>query len=181
VLENKAVLERLFQLKEEYHIKVGLTTTGSNQTEVLGKGMDIHLNGAELFDVFQCTYNVLDQSIYKLGHEILSDKKHLVIKEALANGRLFPNTNYPNYDALYRKLEGLSKKHQTGIDAIALRFCLTKLEGATVLSGAGIPEHLAQNLKATDIQLSSQEMEELSSFKIDSKSYWNERKALGWS
>lgn len=181
VLENKAVLERLFRLKEEYSIKVGLTTTGSNQTEVLRKAMDINLNEKALFDVFQCTYNVLDQSIYELGREIISNKKQLVIKEALANGRLFPNTSYPKYSAMYKKLQVLSKKYGVGIDAIVLKFCLTRFEGAVVLSGASQPEHLKQNLKASHIQLSNQEIEELASFKIDTKTYWNERKQLAWN
>jgi len=181
VLENKAVLERLFQLKEEYTIKVGLTTTGSNQTEVLRKAMDIHRNGARLFDVSQCTYNVLDQSIYDLGREIILDRKQLVIKEALANGRLFPNIRYPNYTPLYRKLKELSSKYQTGTDAIVLQFCLTKLQGAIVLSGVSKWEHLAQNLKATEIELDAQEMEELTSFEISPDAYWNERKALTWN
>lgn len=181
VLENEAVLERLFQLKEEHNIKVGLTTTGSNQAEVLQKGMDVHFKGEQLFEVFQCTYNVLDQSIYKLGGKILMDKKQLVIKETLANGRIFPNASYPAYDVLYKKLETLSKKYGVGVDAIALQFCSVKLEGAIILSGANKSEYLRQNLMATDFQLSTQEMEELARFKIAPKMYWEERQQLTWN
>ncbi len=181
VLENEAVLERLFQLKDEYQIKVGLTTTGSNQSEVLQKGLDVHFMGDQLFEVFQCTYNVLDQNIYELGRQVISDGKQLVIKEALANGRLFPNTAYPRYQSLYKKLEELSKKYEAGIDAINLQFCLAKLEGAIVLSGANKPEYLEQNLKATDFQLSHDEIKELSQFKTAPKQYWEERKELTWN
>ncbi len=181
VLENKTVLDRLFELREEYNIKVGLTTTGSNQSEVLKKALNVHLNGVRLFDIFQCTYNILDQSIYELGREIISDKKQLVIKEALANGRLFPHLNYPNYTALYETLRVLAKKYKTGIDAIALQFCLAKLKGATVLSGAGESEHLEQNLKAAQMQLNAQEMEELTKFETSPEAYWNERRLLTWN
>ena len=181
VLENEAVLERLFQLKKEHNIKVGLTTTGDNQVEVLQKGMDVHFSGEQLFEVFQCTYNVLDQSIYKLSCKILMDKKQLVIKEALANGRIFPNAAYPVYNALYKKLETLSKKYKVGVDAIALQFCSAKLEGAIVLSGANKSEYLEQNLMATDFRLSLQEIEELTRFKIAPKMYWEERKQLTWN
>lgn len=181
VLENSAVLERLFKLKEEHNIKVGLTTTGSNQAEVLQKGIDVHLKGEQLFEVFQCTYNVLDQSIYELGRQIISNKKQLVIKEALANGRLFPNSAYPDYQDLYEKLEVLSKKYEVGVDAINLQFCLAELVGATVLSGANKPAYLKQNLKATKFDLNPQEMEELAQFKTAPKLYWNERKQLTWN
>lgn len=181
VLENKAVLERLFQLKEEHNIKIGLTTTGDNQAEVLEKAIDIHFKGYQLFEVFQCTYNVLDQSIYELGRQIISDKKQLVIKEALANGRLFPNTDYPRYQHVYQKLETLSEKYQVGVDAINLQFCATKLDGATVLSGASKPKYLSQNLKATAFKLSSEEIEELVQLKSTPKRYWEERIQLAWN
>lgn len=181
VLENKAVLERLFQLKKEYNIEVGLTTTGSNQSEVLQKGLDVHFEGNQLFEVFQCTYNVLDLSIHKLGHQILANNKQLIIKEALANGRLFPNTNYPKYGVLYKKLGELSKKYQVGVDAINLQYCSAKLNESIVLSGANKPEYLVQNLKATNFELSAQELEMLSQFKIDPKLYWEERKRLTWN
>ena len=181
VLENKSVLERLFQLKHEYNIKVGLTTTGSNQTEVLKRGMDVHFKGEQLFEVFQTTYNILDQSIFELGSEIISDNKQLVIKEALANGRLFPNVAYPAYSSLYATLEMLAKKYQVGIDAISLYYCLAKLDGAIILSGANKSEYLTQNLKANQFKLSTEEIAELSTFKIDPSSYWEERKQLTWN
>ena len=181
VLENEAILERLYQLKETQNIKVGLTTTGSNQAEVLQKGLDVHFMGNQLFEIFQCTYNVLDQSIYRLGRQVISDGKQLVIKEALANGRLFPNSAYPNYRVLYKKLEALSKKYEVGVDAIALQFCSAKLGGVIVLSGANKPEYLTQNLKATDFQLSPEEIAELSGHKVSPKLYWDERKQLTWN
>ena len=181
VLKNEAILERLFQLKEEHNIKIGLTTTGDNQAEVLEKAIDIHFKGYQLFEVFQCTYNVLDQSIYELGRQIISDKKQLVIKEALANGRLFPNTDYLGYQHLYKRLKALSEKYQVGVDAIILQFSMTKLDGAIVLSGASKPKYLSQNLKATAFKLSSEEIKELVQFKTTPKRYWEERKELAWN
>jgi aryl-alcohol dehydrogenase-like predicted oxidoreductase len=181
VLTNKVVLERLFQLKEEYNLKVGLTTTGSNQSDVLKKGMDIHFQGKPLFEVFQCTYNILDQSIYQLGRQIIKDGKQLVIKEALANGRLFPNNAYPVYKDLYKELMDISTKYEVGIDAIALNFCLAQLKGAIVLSGANKPEYLQQNLKAKNLKLSIQEIDTLAKYKRTPEFYWEERKQLGWN
>ena len=181
VLQNDAVLDRLFQLKEEHNIKVGLTTTGSNQVEVLQKGIDIHYKGEQLFEVFQCTYNVLDQSIYELGRQIISEGKKLVLKEVLANGRLFPNIGYPDYQDLYKKLEAISRKYKVGVDAINLHFCLAKLKGAIVLSGANKTEYLTHNLKSLDFELTAHEIEALSQFRTDPELYWEERKRLTWN
>ena len=181
VLENKAVLEQLYQLKKENNLKVGLTTTGSNQTEVLKRALDVHFAGEPLFEVFQCTYNILDQSILSLGKRIVKERKQLVLKEVLANGRLFPNPNYPNYSALYVKLEGLSKKYGVGVDAVILQYCIKTIEGAMVLSGANKTEHLEQNLKAANFQLSPEEIVELSQFKTPPITYWEERKQLAWN
>ncbi|MEL6142936.1 MAG: aldo/keto reductase, partial [Bacteroidota bacterium] len=57
VLENQAVLERLFELKTEAQLLIGLTTTGHNQAEVLKKALSIQKDGVDLFDAFQITYN----------------------------------------------------------------------------------------------------------------------------
>ncbi len=181
VFENQVVLERLFQIKKENNVKVGLTTTGSNQKEVLKKALEVHYEGAPLFEVFQCTYNILDQSILSLGKEIILEGRQLVLKEVLANGRLFPNLNYPNYAAMYQRLEGLSEKYEVGIDAVIFQFCMKTLDGAVILSGANKTEHLKQNLKATNFQLSPEEIEELSQYKKLPKVYWEERKQLPWN
>ena len=47
VLQNKAVLDQLAFLKEEYAIKIGITTTGANQVEVIKAALDGHLNKVE--------------------------------------------------------------------------------------------------------------------------------------
>ena len=84
-------------------LKIGLSTTGSNQNEVIKKALDIEFDGVSLFETFQVTYNILDQSLADIAE--LLEGKRMVIKEALANGRLFPNTNYKNYEPLYQRIE----------------------------------------------------------------------------
>ncbi|WP_340199987.1 aldo/keto reductase [Ascidiimonas sp. W6] len=181
VLEDKKVLERLFELKNEYHLKVGLTTTGSNQAEVLQKGIDVHFRGEQLFEVFQCTFNPLDQSIYNLGHQILKANKKLVIKEAMANGRLFPNKKFSNHASLHKELQRIAIKYRVGADAVLLNYSMSKFKQAIILSGASTPDHLLQNLKATDFQLTQEEINHLSQFKMSPSDYWFERNKLTWN
>ena len=63
VLENGKVLNKLAKLKTDFGLKIGLTTTGENQEEVLRKALEIKTNDEALFTVFQVTYNVLEQSL----------------------------------------------------------------------------------------------------------------------
>jgi len=138
VLENQEILERLAFLKHEHNIEIGLTTTGANQTEVLKKAIDVSVDGHQLFDAFQVTYNILDQSTEAILNILIKQNKKVIIKEALANGRLFKNNHYNHYNTLYGFLDELAKKYDIGIDAIALKFCHQNINESIVLSGASM-------------------------------------------
>lgn len=181
VLENRAVLNRLQELKEQHRISMGITTTGSNQVEVIQKALAVQVENTQLFDTFQVTYNILDQSLATIAAELHNQGKRIIVKEALANGRLFPNEGYPHYAKLYIALQCLAKKYDVGIDAIALRFCMDSIDPFLVLSGASLPEHLKDNLKALDVKLEKDDLEELKSHKLPPTAYWSERKKLSWN
>jgi aryl-alcohol dehydrogenase-like predicted oxidoreductase len=181
VLENQAVLERLHQLKIENGLTIGLTTTGDKQVEVLKKSLMVEIDGEKLFQSFQSTFNVLDQSIFSLTDELNDIEGPFIIKEALANGRLIPNTNYLNYKDLYELMNYLAEKYKVGADSVALRYCIDRFPKAMVLSGANNSDHLTANLKANDFTLTSSELEQMTAFGISSTAYWKERKALGWN
>jgi aryl-alcohol dehydrogenase-like predicted oxidoreductase len=181
VLKNDAILNRLAFLKNEYGLEIGVTTTGANQTEVIKKALDIEVEGHALFDAFQVTYNILDQSLDTISNVLTEQGKKVIIKEALANGRLFRNSNYNHYKELYNTLEKLAKKHNIGTDAIALKFCQQSLQKSIVLSGASNSEHLESNLKMKTISLSQEELRALKKYRIDANNYWQERKQLAWN
>jgi aryl-alcohol dehydrogenase-like predicted oxidoreductase len=181
VLENKEVLEQLAFLKKEYNLKIGLTTTGTNQVEVIKKALDVLVNGEQVFDLFQVTYNFLDQSLKEISDELINQKKSIVIKEALANGRMFRNEKYAHYKEMYATLESLAKKHKVGVDAISLKYCEQTITNSIVLSGASNSEQFEENLKINSFLLSNDEIELLNSFKIKPEFYWKERKELQWN
>jgi aryl-alcohol dehydrogenase-like predicted oxidoreductase len=158
-----------------------LTTTGTNQAEVIKKALNITVDGISLFDLFQVTYNFLDQSILEVSDELIHENKSIVIKEALANGRVFRNKSYPHYTKMYEVLEGISKKHNVDIDAISLKYCEQTIPNSTVLSGASTNAQLKQNLQLNTFSLSNNEIELLNSFKIAPEFYWKERKQLIWN
>lgn len=180
VLDNKAVLQRLHQIKKDYNIIIGITTTGVNQVKVLKKAVDIELENEPLFSSFQSTYNIMDQSILQLKEFFLNANRQLIIKESLANGRLIPNTSFKEHNGLYKYITKLADKYNVGADAIAIRFCIDSFPEAVTLSGASSTNQLQSNLAAKTFKLQKEEMELLSSYKIDPVIYWGERKQLSW-
>ncbi|WP_405564710.1 aldo/keto reductase [Polaribacter sp. Asnod6-C07] len=181
ILENKSVLEQLAVLKKEHNLKIGLTTTGTNQVEVIKNALNVLVDGEQLFDVYQVTYNFLDQSLSEIIDELQLQNKSIVIKEALANGRVFRNKKYPHYNKMYTVLESLAHKHNVGLDAIALKYCNQTIGKSTVLSGASNLNQLKENLKTNSFLLSNNDIEQLNSFKISPELYWQERKELQWN
>ncbi|WP_248722080.1 aldo/keto reductase [Seonamhaeicola sp. ML3] len=180
VLDNQEVLNKLASLKNDNNLKIGLTTTGDNQSEVIEKAANIQVSGVPLFEVFQSTYNILDQSILNVALELIKEGRQFVLKETLANGRLFPNKNYPNYKELYDYMEKLSTKYNIGVDAIALKFCIQTFPESLVLSGANKTSQLLENLNANTFSLSNEEVSQLATFKVLPSNYWQERKQLTW-
>ncbi len=181
VLENEMVLNRLAELRDAFNIRIGLTTTGHNQLEVLKRAVEVQVHKKPLFDVFQVTYNILDQSVGDTIHALQKAGNRIIIKEGMANGRFFPNEAYPHYQPLYDMLKQLADKYQVGIDAIALRFCMQTVEPFKVLSGASETQHFYENAKALDFVLQKDELEILKSFRIQPIEYWTERKQLRWN
>ena len=180
VLDNKEVLERLSQLKQEHNLKIGLSTSGDNQNEIIQKALSVEVDNNALFDSFQVTFNVFDQSLLKMTSLLKKENKTIIVKEALANGRVFPNINYNHYQNTYNHLESLSNKYDTSIDAVALRFCLDAINPFMVLSGASEKDHLTSNLLADNFQLTSEEIQQIKTLAIKPISYWKERKQLPW-
>jgi len=174
ILENTKVLEKLFEIKNKTGLKIGLTVSGKDQEIVLKKALEIVYNERELFDVYQVTYNILEQSTYQTLKHLKKAGKFLIIKEAMANGRLFLPSK------AYNILENLAQKYKVGADAIALRFCLDAIDSDIVLSGAADTRQLKENLKALRFNLTADEIDLLKSCKIASEQYWKQRSQLDW-
>lgn len=181
VLENQEVLNQLYALKKETGIKIGITTSGPNQSEVISAALKVRVDKDDLFDSFQVSYNVFEQSAFSVLQEAIKQGKIVIIKEALANGRVFQNEKFPEYSKPYNVLESLAKKYKVGIDAIALRFVMDSLKPTYVLSGASNSKQLLQNLKANDFELLESDLGALKSLKTISESYWDERALLSWN
>jgi aryl-alcohol dehydrogenase-like predicted oxidoreductase len=180
ILKNSEVLKELFEIKKQTGVQIGITTSGTQQSEIIEAALKVKIENEDLFDSYQVTYNIFEQSSHAILKHLLQLNKTVIIKEALANGRIFKNEKFSHYQKLYQVLDSLAKKYQVGTDAIALRYVMDNLEPTYLLSGASSKEQVEQNIKAYSFKLEKEEIQVLNSFKTDSQKYWKERNELSW-
>lgn len=175
ILKNTEVLNRLYEIKQEFGLTIGISTSGANQKDIISEALKVNIDGQPLFDSFQVTYNILEQSTFSILKTLKQLNKTIIIKEALANGRVFNDNLYSEH------LQAISKKYNVGIDAVALRFVIDFLQPNYVLSGASNINQLEDNLKALNFKLTSEELNNLSDLKTDPEDYWNLRSKMEWN
>lgn len=181
VLGNTAVLNKLHTIKNETGLKIGITTSGNNQKDVIASALTIKVDNDLLFDSYQVTYNVFEQDTFQVLKTAITKGKRVIIKEGLANGRVFPNKRYNHYLHSYQVLKQLSKKYGVGIDAVALRFIIDTLQPTYVLSGAANVNQLDENVKALHFELLQEDLDTLQTLKVSPDLYWKERNQLSWN
>ncbi len=176
VLENHDVLEKLFEIKQ-WGVKIGLSLSGVKQAETLEKALQVEINGSRLFDTVQATYNLLETSAGKMLERAHKEGMGIIIKEALANGRLTQRNQGANFaDKLFR-LERSAEHYGATLDAFALAFILQQPWVDVVLSGVVTLEQLSSNLKAFDVPV----LLGLEDFSEMPETYWSERSKLAWN
>lgn len=181
VLTNTKVLSRLYELKQKHSLKIGLSSSGTEQGKIIDEALKVTFDGLQLFDSFQVTFNIFEQSTYTILKQLIAEDKTVIVKEALANGRVFRSSNFEHYLTAYDYLETLSTTYNVGIDAIAMRFIIDALKPKLILSGASNTDQLKENLKALSFELDPNDIERLKSFAILPEAYWKERSNLVWN
>ena len=180
VLENREVLGELARLRAD-GLKIGLTLTGPKQGEVLRRAMDVTVNGERLFDCVQVTWNLLEQSASAALQEAHDAGLGVVIKEAMANGRLTERNNDPLFAPKRQSLAAVAARLGTRIDSLALGAVLAQPWADVVLSGAANVDHLNSNLAAMALPWSKDASHLLDALKESPNDYWNTRAGLAWN
>ncbi|MBE2225482.1 MAG: aldo/keto reductase [Anaerolineae bacterium] len=177
VLTNDAVLAKLAQLKQD-GLKIGLSLSGSQQGETLKRALDVQTeNGALLFDSVQATWNLLEQSAGEALRQAHEAGLGVIVKEALANGRLTPRNTDPQLALLHQ----LAAEKNTTPDALALAAVLAQPWVDVVLSGAAAVEHLQSNVTAVTINYDEETAVRLQSLRESPDIYWQTRSNLAWN
>jgi len=165
VLQDAEVLGELAALRES-GVAIGLTTTGPRQADTIDAAL---ATGA--FDAVQSTWNLHERSAGNALGRAAAAGLRVVVKEAVANGRLTDRAAPP-------ELAAAARERGVGADAIALAVVLAQPWAGVVLSGASTPAMLDSNLRARELDLGPDFLAELAEPADD---YWERRSQLSWT
>jgi aryl-alcohol dehydrogenase-like predicted oxidoreductase len=174
------VLDALAGLKRG-GIVIGLTLSGANQAEVLGRARGIDRDGEPLFGCVQATWNLLEPSAGPALAQARAAGMGVIIKEALANGRLTSRNTDVRLTGEGETLRREAERLGVGMDALALAAALAQPWADIVLSGAVTIEQLRSNVRALDIGLDPAAMGTLAGLAEDPATYWQTRSSLKWN
>ena len=180
VLEHAPVLNRLAELKQE-GIAIGLTVSGARQAEIIRRSLEIVVDGVPLFDSVQATWNILERSAGPVLVEAHQRGVGVMIKEALANGRLTLRNTSPDFQARLNVLKREAGRLSGTVDALALAAVLAQPWVDVVLSGAAVVDHLTSNLEAFSIAWDSEAEAALEPLMENAERYWTIRSELAWN
>jgi aryl-alcohol dehydrogenase-like predicted oxidoreductase len=176
VLDDTSVLEELGKLRDS-GVRVGLTLSGPRQAEVLRRALNVRVGGSPLFSCVQATWNLLERSAGPMLAQAHAAGWGVIIKEAVANGRLTGRNEDPGLRPLREVAEGLG----VGVDAVALAAVLAQPWVSVVLSGATTVEQLRDNLRALEVKLGDEAWERMRGLVETPETYWAKRSALPWN
>ncbi|QSB12826.1 aldo/keto reductase [Natronosporangium hydrolyticum] len=141
----------------EQGVLVGLSTSGPSQAEVIRSALSVEVGGRPVFRSVQATWNLLEPSAGPALADAHAAGCFVIVKEALANGRL----------AVW---EGVG-------DAVALAAALQRPWASIVLSGAVTGDQLNSNLRAEKLTVDAARWAGLA---MPAAWYWQERSQLPW-
>jgi aryl-alcohol dehydrogenase-like predicted oxidoreductase len=180
VLENQSVLEELARLRRA-ELAMGLTLSGPRQADTLRRAMQVRVENAPVFDVVQATWNLLEPSAGPALQAAHAAGMGVIVKEALANGRLTARNRDPGFAAQRHLLEVVAAQCSATIDALALAAVLAQPWVDVVLAGAATVDHLRSNLAATTVPWDASIAERLAALAEAPRAYWARRGQLAWN
>jgi aryl-alcohol dehydrogenase-like predicted oxidoreductase len=153
-LHDPDLHHRLFDLAAN-GVVIGLSTSGPTQAEAIRAALGVQVGGRPLFRSVQATWNLLEPSAGPALAEAHDAGCLVIVKEALANGRLAQNDQ----------------------DADALAAALHQPWATIVLSGAATADQLTSNLRAEKL---TADPVRWAGTAIPAAQYWQERSQLPW-
>lgn len=153
VLEDAAVLDELAELRA-LGIRPGLSVSGPAQAAVIDRALAIERAGRPLFESVQATWNLLERSAEPALARAHAAGLTVIVKEALANGRLAERATE------------------------ALGAALSRPWASVVLSGAATIAQLEQGAAARDARFDPTVLDRVRPEPPDE--YWRKRAALPW-
>jgi aryl-alcohol dehydrogenase-like predicted oxidoreductase len=168
VLEDREVHAELAALRER-GVRVGLTVTGPHQAATIERAL---ATGG--FDAVQATWNLHERAAAGALARAREAGLYVMVKEALANGRLTDRGGDP---ALTRA----ARERGTTEDALALSAALAQPWADLVLSGAATVGQLRSNLAARELAWDDELERQLAGLVEEPDAYWATRAELPWN
>lgn len=171
LLDDPALLAALARLRDE-GVLVGVTTSGPGQADTLRRAVQAVAGGRPVFSAAQVTWNLLEPSVGAAAAAAADAGWTVIVKEALANGRL---TSGGDPEGPPPVLAALAGERDVTVDAIAIAAALANPWASVVLSGAVTPAQLRDNLSALAVDdLPALDLAE------PAADYWAARSGRSW-
>jgi len=181
-LEDASLLRALVEGRRAGAYRaVGLTLSGPTSARALELARAARADGEPVFDVVQATFNCLDPSLAAPLAGAHDAGLGVIVKEALANGRLTAVNDRPEDAGLMSALGETAGRLGCGIDQLALAFVLAEPFVDVVLSGAATTAQLASHLGARSLTLDPEMHAALAALAEPPARYWQTRGTLRWS
>ena len=174
-----AALHRAMADLRDTGVRIGISTSGPAQAETVRRALEVVVGGAPLFTSFQSTWNLLETSAAPALAEAAAAGARVIVKEAVANGRLAPG-GLDGTDGVRRAAE-LAGRAGFGVDQLAIAAALAQPWAWRVLSGAVTPAQLASNVAAADVVLPAGMPDALPSLAEPPGDYWATRSRRAWA
>jgi aryl-alcohol dehydrogenase-like predicted oxidoreductase len=174
-LTDPALHAALAELREG-GVAVGVSTSGPRQADAVRAALAVRVGGEPLYTSMQATWNLLEPSAEGALSEAHAAGAAVVVKEAVANGRLTGAD-----PALPPAVRAAAERLGVGPDAVATAAALAQPWATTVLSGAVSVEQLASNADALALSRSDLDLEALAALAEPAEEYWAARSRRPWA
>ena len=150
-------------------VRVGVSVTGAEQAATIERALD---TGG--FDAVQATWNLHERSAERVLERAHAAGLQVLVKEAVANGRLTPRGAPP-------ALTAAAAERGTTEDALALAAALARPWAGIVLSGAATVAQLHSNLAARELVWDDELERRFRALVEEPEAYWATRSELPWN
>jgi len=182
VLDDRQVHDELAAIREQ-GVVIGITFSGTAQRDLIRRSMEIEYDGRFLFETVQATWNLLETSAEEALAEAAYEGIGVIVKEAVANGRLTERNRLDGDQEMVEALGDAADALGVGLDAAAIAAALAQPWSHVVLSGAATPDQLKSNLQAVGVadDWTDRMSKVFENFLEEPKDYWRTRSFLPWT
>ena len=175
-LDDRHLLAELARWSAESGVRIGLSTSGPHQADVVLRALQTRVDGRPLFSAVQATWNVLEPSVGPALQRAHDAGWLIVVKEGVANGRL---AGAPAPSAL----RAAAGRVGATPDALALAIAVAQPWSPTVLSGAVTAGQLDANLAAVEVTTAAAlaAAQDLHHLVEGPETYWRIRSDRPWA